>query len=382
MKILYFSSDNNKTSGAFICMVQQIRILKQKYGVDSQVVLPFDGDGKELLEEYQIPWHIIKSKHWIVKKNQSVTERAIINLKMTVKCLMNLVSIKKSVKLIKRIKPDIVHLNTTYCYIGAVAAKECGVPVIWHLRELVEEGMGNKIWNRNYGYKLMNQSKSIICVSNSVKRTYEGVFPEYKLDVVYDGVEVDKYSFNIEKENDCIYMVCVGALGEHKGQEAIIRACSMLKEKTSTKFKLYIIGRGPSEAKYRTLIHDLDLDEYVELCGVKDNVQDYYHKAHFTIVNGFKEGFGRVTVEAMLCGSYVIGCDTGGTIELTQDGKYGIVFRHNDVEDLYQKLLYAIDHLELLMSERLKCRDYAVENFSSEKNASAIYAVYKKVLTK
>ncbi len=382
MKILYFASDNNKTSGAFLCMVQQIIELQRKFNVDSYVVLPYDGDGKDLLVKYKIPWRIIKSKHWIIKKDLIGLKKIITDIKMSVKFLMNLKSIKESRRLIRSFSPDIVHLNTTFCYVGAVAAKQCKIPFVWHLRELVEEGMGQQLWNRKYGYRLMGQSASIICVSNSVKETYKNVLPEKKMEVIYDGVVIDKYPFREKKDNKTIYLVCVGALGDHKGQAAIIQACHLLKERKHIPFKLYIIGRGPNENVYRKMVEDLGLEGFIELSGTKDNVEEYYHKAHFTIINGFKEGFGRVTVEAMLCGSYVIGCDTGGTLELTQGGKYGLIFRHNDVEDLYFKLTYAIENIETLMNERMNCRYYALNNFSSERNAQKIFSLYERIVAK
>lgn len=380
MRILFFSSDNNKTSGAFLCLTRQISILQEQYGVECLVILPYDGDGTAFLEDNHIQYRIVKSRNWIINKSDPLFKHLYASIKMYAKAFLNLKSIKQCEKIIGHYHPDIIHINTTFSYVGAVAAKRKKVPVVWHLRELVEEGMNGQIWNRKYGYWLLGQSARIICVSNNVKEAFLNRLPVDKLSVIYDGIEESMVPFGQQKDESEITMVCVGALGKHKGQEAIIRACAKIKEKLCIPFKLYIIGRGPEEANYHQLIKELCLEDSVFLTGAINNVIEYYNKAHFTIVNGFREGFGRVTVEAMMAGSYVIGCDTGGTLELTDYGKYGLIFHHNDVEDLYEKLKYAFDNKDYLMDQRAAAREYALAHFTSSINASEVYKLYQEVL--
>ena len=381
MKVLFFSSDNNSTSGAFLCLVKQITLLQEKYQVSCLVILPYGGDGTQLLEEKQIKYHIVKSRNWIINKSDPFFNHLYASAKMYGKALLNLVSIKQCERIIDEFKPDLVHINTTFSYIGAVAAGHKKIPVVWHLRELVEEGMDGQIWNRAYGYKLIGKSARVVCVSNSVKEAYTSRLPLEKLIVIHDGIEESQFPFKDEKNYEEITMVCVGALGKHKGQETIIRACAKIRENLKKNFKLFIIGRGPEEENYQQLIRKLHLEHNVFLTGAIKNVQSYYQKAHFTIVNGFKEGFGRVTVEAMLSGSYVIGCDTGGTLELTDRGKYGLVFHHNNTDDLYEKLKYAFENVEELMNQREAVRKYALEHFTSDINANRVYELYEEILS-
>ena len=380
MRVLFFSSDNNKTSGAFLCLTKEVSILQEKYGVECLIVLPYDGDGTALLEENHIQYQIVKSRNWIIRKSNSMLKHLYAGARMYVKAFLNLKSIMQIDQIMDYYQPDIVHINTTFCYVGAAAARRHKVPFVWHLRELVEEGMNGQIWNRRYGHWLIGQSARIICVSNDVKEAYLNRLPAEKLTVIYDGIEESMFSFGQQKDASEITMVCVGALGKHKGQEAIIRACAKIKENLHIPFKLYIIGRGPEEENYRRLIKELILEDSVFLTGAISNVTEYYNKAHFTIVNGYREGFGRVTVEAMMAGSYVIGCDTGGTLELTDYGKYGLIFHHNNVEDLYEKLKYAFENKDNLMKQRAAAREYALKRFTSDINASEVYKLYQNVL--
>lgn len=43
---------------------------------------------------------------------------------------------------------DIVHINTSWTYVGALAAKKAKIPFIWHIREFLEEDQDRRIWKR------------------------------------------------------------------------------------------------------------------------------------------------------------------------------------------------------------------------------------------
>ena len=72
MNILLVSSDNNKTSGAFLSLVELAVNLETIYGYNVFVILPKYGDGISLLEEHQINYKIIPTLSWIVYNNLSI----------------------------------------------------------------------------------------------------------------------------------------------------------------------------------------------------------------------------------------------------------------------------------------------------------------------
>ena len=86
MKILFISSDNNKTSGAFLCLVELNRYLREVYNVDTFVIIPKQGDGVQLLDKYHIPYKIIPSYSWITSSLQLLSRLLI----APSQCLQNL----------------------------------------------------------------------------------------------------------------------------------------------------------------------------------------------------------------------------------------------------------------------------------------------------
>ena len=154
-RILFISSDNNKSSGAFLSLVSLCDNLKE-YGVDIFVILPYVGDGKYLLDERNIPNAILPSFGWgieLSRERDVKCEKEISNKK-----LINEGAIKKLRTFLTKNNFNLVYINTTYSYIGAVAALKENIPFVWHIREMVEDGMGNTLWDRKKGNQLINKA--------------------------------------------------------------------------------------------------------------------------------------------------------------------------------------------------------------------------------
>ena len=72
MRVLLVSSDNNKSSGAFICLVELAKMLQVSYRTYVLVILPKPGDGAELLEKYNITYIYIYSFSWVTYRGWSL----------------------------------------------------------------------------------------------------------------------------------------------------------------------------------------------------------------------------------------------------------------------------------------------------------------------
>ena len=71
MRVLFIASDNNSTSGAFRSMVILNHILKEKYDVYTKVILPKNGDGEKLLQQYDIDYEYARSFSWVINCDKS-----------------------------------------------------------------------------------------------------------------------------------------------------------------------------------------------------------------------------------------------------------------------------------------------------------------------
>ena len=188
MKVLFVPSDNNMVSGAFRSMVTLNKILNEKFNVDTLVVLPNKtGNGSNLLDENKIRYTFIDSYNWIVKSDRELTKEQ--HEQIAIEKEKNETAIKQLVELIKREHIDIIHINTTYSYVAAIAGLITRTPIVWHLREFLEEDQKRKIYDKKYGYKIIGKSDKIITISKALYKKYENILPKEKMQVVYNGID-------------------------------------------------------------------------------------------------------------------------------------------------------------------------------------------------
>ena len=380
MNILFIASDNNNASGAFLSMVKLNSMLNTYSDVNTSIILPCKGTGEDLLKKEHLQYHTIRSFPWIVpvEKQNSISTK----MKIFVKNFLNIPAIIRLMFVIKKQNVDIVHVNTSYSYVGAVAGKVTGTPVIWHLREFLEEDQNNKIANRKKGYALINYSKRIVAISNSIYKKYFKIFDKDKLVCIYNGIDKKKFYVSNKTifQNENINLIIVGGLYKKKGQLELCKACKIILDKGIQNFHLQIVGDGDEEQKLKEYIKENQLDSCSTLLGKQSNVEKLYRSADIAFMCSKAEAFGRVTVEAMLSGCLVIGANTAATEELIEHNATGLLYQQGSAEDLAEKIEYAITHKDEMRKIAAAGRKFAVQNMTAEKNAENIYALYKEVL--
>ncbi len=387
MKIVFTPSDNN-LAGAFQSMVRLCTILKDKYNCDILIILRKKGAGQQLLDENGLKYQYISSFNWIVPDHPKTLFRMI---ELVVRRLTkpfavlynNFIAKNEFKKMLIKEKPNLVHLNTSYIYVPALAAYELGIPVVWHLREFLEEDQSKKIWNTKKGYNLISKAAEVITISNSLYDKYVSILNNANIVKIYNGLD-DNYYKDLEHlifKDDIVNLLMVGTINSSKGQKNAIEACEKIIEKGYYNFKLTFVGEINRYAEnLRKEIGNKGLSNYFDFVGLQKDTKKYYSKSDIVLVCSKFEAFGRVTVEAMMSGCLVIGSNTGGTIELIKDKKTGLLYDVNDVEDLANKIMYSIDHRRESVKIAKEGQNDMLSNFTAESNAKSIFDEYNNIL--
>ena len=381
LNVLFIPSDNNRTSGAFLSMANLILNLKNKYGIKELVILPNEGNGDKILSSFGINFILINSKDWVVPLNQVHDEK--FKKEVADKKRINNQAILEIRSVIQNNNFDIMHINTTYSYVGAEAAIKENLPFVWHLREFLEEDQSNTLWDRKEGNALINRADRIIAISDSIFKKYENVFDKGKLVRIYNGIDATKF-YKAERnilEDETIKFIMVGGFEYYKGQIEFAHACAQLYSSGFHDFKVSFVGtgRGDVKSEVEKIFSDAGMTN-VEYLGYKRNVEDYYDKADVSFTCAKSEAFGRTTVEAMLSGNLVIGADSAGTKELIKNGDTGILYEHGNSQDLFEKMLWLIDNKEKSKAISNNGRKFMAQNMTAEINADNIYSLYNEVI--
>ncbi len=380
-KILFMASDNNRTSGAFLCLVELCDQL-QKNGVAVLVILPQFGQGAALLEDKRIPYTYIAAQDWgyEIAKDHNFVEKC----KFFIGMLGNYKAEKELLSLMKAYAVDLVHCNTTYTYIGALAAKRCGIPFVWHLRECMED-QGYRIFMPVRGWNLIRQADKVIAVSGYIKSLIPFANKEFA-SVVYDTVEIEEQAC-VERDifqKETIRMIMVGGITRYKRQEELIEACAILNRRNMQDFHLIIVGRGEADYvnKLRHRVYEYDLEKFITFYGMSNCVSQLYTQSDIAFMCSVAEPYGRVTVEAQMYGCLVIGSNSGATPELIQDGKTGYLYESGNPEALAEKIITAIRNPELSRKIARTGQKYALNTYTKESNFCEIMDIYEEVLKK
>lgn len=377
MKVLFIENAGNMNAGAFHSLLALTLLLKEK-GVEITIVIPDRADGLNLLRDSDI--NIIKMREcsysWMIKRNADCREK----LKMPIKDVVVRKAARKLARYIKNNNIDIVHENTSACYIGAYAAQIADIPHIWHIREFMEEDFNTTIWCKKRALKLMNESEAVIAVSDAIKSKYSGKICPNILCRIYDGIETEYFYSPFRRIfiGKDIRLLCAGRIGEGKGQYDLIKAIGFLKSKYHIALKVYFAGTydALTMEKCKSLASQLDISDHLEFLGQAKNMKNLYEDSDIFCMCSKSEAFGRVTVEAMLAGCLVIGSNSGGTPEVLGSGKYGLLYNPGDIEDLAEKIHYAINNKNDMELLAFKGREHAKDYFSAKKNADAIFKLY------
>lgn len=382
MRVLFIENAGNMSAGAFHSMIALIKLLK-KYGVEAHVAVPDRGDGLELLDKSDIPYIKMRacSYTWLYSEEDSLIEK----IKMPLKYLYTQIASQALIKYAKKNKINIVHENTSACYIGKVVADALHVPNIWHIREFLEEDFGMTIWNKKRAIRMMNDSAALITISDAITDKYKHLVNPEKLNKIYNGISIEQfYRLNRKlsiKPNAKI--LCVGRVCDGKGQRDAIKALSVLKQKYNIEVQLYLAGiyEDAYAEEIMTPAKLAGIADNIHFLGQCNNISEIYAEMDILCMASRKEAFGRVTVEAMLSGMLVVGSNSGGTSEIITDHETGFLYEPGNVDDMVETLKFALEHPDEVAVIAEAGREYARQKFDAERNAREIYELYEHILS-
>lgn len=276
----------------------------------------------------------------------------------------DILNIPKFVKLLKRIKPDIVHFHFTFAYfLYAPIARKLGAKRIYLTRHSCFTDGTTQITNKNqfsvkyniisrYG-KIYHTFDKIIMTSQYVYDQFEKIYGKSsKYQLIYFGVEQVKILPNDDKTNlrkelnipdSAKVIVSVLFSSPIKGPDLIIKALPHIKYDN---FVLVLVGLNV-KLKYTDELHklaeSLGINDKIRWIGITDHVDDYLSIADIFCQPSRTEALSLAACEAKSAYLPVIGSRVGGLPEASD-----ITFTNEDVIDLADKCT------ELLVNDELR----------------------------
>jgi phosphatidylinositol alpha-1,6-mannosyltransferase len=270
---------------------------------------------------------------------------------------------RELIRLLERIGPDLVIVNTSFCYWTAKVIKQ------WKPRMNVtfyvhgEEVPDGKGYHGRKSLEALQGGDRVVAVSSYTKSALVkvGLDPD-RVTVINNGVDTTRFQPGPRSQaiidrfrlGNRRILLTLARLDERKGQDMLIRAIPKIVEAIPDLAYL-VVGEGSMMERLWALVSELRLESTVLFTGgVSDEdvlayyrTCDVYAMPNRTTGTGDTEGFGLVFLEAGACGKAVIGGKAGGVPDAIRDGETGFLVDGTSTDAIAGACVKLLDDGEL-----------------------------------
>lgn len=184
----------------------------------------------------------------------------------------------------------------------------------------------------------------------------------------------------------------LGRLVPRKGVDNAMRGFAKLVADRGIDARLLIVGGEsptpdptltPEIARLSVIANALEINNRVTFVGCRGReiLKYFYSAADIFVTTPWYEPFGITPLEAMACGTPVIGSNVGGIKFTVKNGETGYLVAPNQPEVLSDRLAFLLQNPPLLQLLGKQAIRHVEQCFTWEKVTSEIAALYETVLT-
>lgn len=278
-------------------------------------------------------------------------------------------------------KINVIHTGAMVAHIyGGIAAKFAKIPCVWHVQDIIDPSLAFGFVRKIFVVLGGCIPVRIVAVSRSVASMFVGK-SSAKVELIYNGTNTEEFSPNVDGRevrralgigpNDLVVGM-VGRLVSWKGQREFLLAAAILIRHFPT-IKFLLVGNatfGPSSYcdDLMELCRRLGLKSHVVFAGFRKDVARVI-RAMDVLVHAsiLPEPFGLVVIEGMACGVPVVAADSGGPLEIINNGVDGFLVNPKHTDALANQIRVLLTDHELCKHVALNGRKKVMENFSVDK---------------
>lgn len=217
---------------------------------------------------------------------------------------------------------------------------------------------------------------AVISVSNDLATKLRSIFPERKIHVIENGIDVGKLQRAIPAADiraarpQAFHIGIVGRLEPVKRVDIFLNAAQQLLSQTSNAIHFHVIGDGKLADELRSLSNSLELTQSVSFHGHRTDPAQVIAALDMVIICSDHEGTPMTALETLALGKPLIAHSVGGLVEILADYPELLVTDHSP-SGYSNKILQIMQTTPIV---QLKSA------YTSHANAAATLALYQKLI--
>ena len=289
-------------------------------------------------------------------------------------------------RILKQLKPDVVHAHDPHAVAMAALAlsmsTQLAKPPLVAARRVDFHLRGNSLSRWKY-----RQVDCFICASEAIRQMLigDGV-PAVRAVTVHEGIDIERVErtdpANLHGEfwlpHQAPIVGNVAALVPHKGQRHLVEAARLVVQQVPDA-RFIIAGQGELQAQLERQIKDYHLEKHVMLAGFRPDVLSLHKAFDIFVMSSVTEGLGTSLLDAMAAGKPIVGTRAGGIPEVVADGETGILVPPRDHDAMAEAIVGLLkdDTLRRQMGDAGRARARSL--FSAERMVQNTLNVYQRV---
>jgi glycosyltransferase involved in cell wall biosynthesis len=289
-------------------------------------------------------------------------------------------------RVVKRLKPDVVHAHDPHAVAMASLALSFGAaspaPALVASRRVDFHLKSNSFsrWKHR-------QVDCFIAASEAIRRMLVGDgVPADRTVTVHEGIDVDHVlaapAVNVHEAfwlpHRAPVVGNVAALVPHKGHRHLIEAARLVvREVPDARF--VILGEGELREQLQRQVREYQLEKHVLLPGFRTDVLGCLKGFDLFVMSSVTEGLGTSLLDAMACSKAIVATQAGGMPEVVDEGRTGFLVAPRDHHTMARAIIRLLtdEPLRRQMGEAGFAR--VRERFTVERMVVETAAVYERV---
>ncbi len=306
----------------------------------------------------------------------------------------DLVTIWRLYRLIRRLKPDIVHTHTAKAgFVGRVAAWLAGVPVIVHtFHGHVFQGYFGPAMTRVFiqlERMTARMSDTVITLTEGLRRE---LAEQYRITdakhITVLPLGLDLAPFAAPRKNgafrraygipaDAPLIGIVGRLVPVKNHRLFLDAAAKVRaQRPDARF--VIVGDGELRAEIEAQVDALGLHDAMTFTGWMQNVAPVYTDLDVNVISSLNEGTPVSVIESLAAGCPVVATAVGGLPDLLDGGTLGRLVSSSDADALANALIAVLDN----PPDGAAAQQFVLERYGIDRLVRDLDNLYHSLLAK